>query len=390
MTVLPGSALALTIDNVREHTLGARIPINIDNLTGFIAGNLPAHASTHENGGSDQITVESLHTADTNPGRILTSNGDGTTSFTVVGGSSPLNYTAAPDYGLYGNYTAGVVGKLSMQIGNTASAPGYYSIAFGYGANVTYDWGVAIGAGATITDSYGVAVGYATTAKTGVAIGRGSSAQSDNIAIGYYASANTLYNNAIGIGNYSAVGSINGVALGANATIGAYSAHGVAIGSQATVSTSASYGVALGRNAQAQSKGVVALGAWAGYGASGTKIVVVGYSATASTGVGGVAVGYRAGAPAGAVAVGYSAEATLNSVAIGNNADCTGAYGTRIAIGPGIVNTTSGSIKIGLANTAGNYIQMGDFTPAAGIYAGTHYILVTLNGATYRILLNAV
>ena len=127
--------------------------------------------------------------------------------------------------------------------------------------------------------------------------------------------------------------------------------------------------------------------------------IAIGNSAQA--GGSGIAVGYYAEAGSEGVAHGYSAHATGGqSISIGGGSYATaagavalgaGAYATAssaVAIGVGVQNAAPDSIRIGWGNGAGDYMQMADFTPAAGTPTATHTIPVTLNGATYKVLLS--
>ena len=138
----------------------------------------------------------------------------------------------------------------------------------------------------------------------------------------------------------------------------------------ANAGASDAYAVLLGNGAYADGGSVIAIGA---YAHGGYTSVAIGYAADGS-GDHGVALGHGSYATAdSAVAIGPAANATASKA---------------VAIGTLVQNPAANSVRIGWGNAAGDYMHMGDFTPTAATPTATHTIPVTLNGATYRILLS--
>ena len=116
----------------------------------------------------------------------------------------------------------------------------------------------------------------------------------------------------------------------------------------------------------------------------------------------GIALGSYATAAYQGIALGYGAEASGDhGISIGDGSNATAengvalgaaAYATAsraVAIGAHVNNPVANSVRIGWGNGAGDYMHMADFTPTAETPTATHTIPVTLNGATYRILLSS-
>jgi len=87
------------------------------------------------------------------------------------------------------------------------------------------------------------------------------------------------------------------------------------------------------------------------------------------------------------VAVGpYAVADSVEGLAVGYKAEA--GADRAVAIGPQVSNQSASSFRLGWGNAAGEYMHMGDFSPNAGTPAASHFIPVTLNGATYKILLS--
>lgn len=261
MTALPGAAAAITIDNTREVVPGSRLVVNIDNLATALAGNLPAHATTHQNGGSDQISVagltgllataqtpvahaathsygntdtinvENLATANMNVGYVLRSDGDGTLSFVAPGGGS-------------GAVTYDVTYTHSL-ISTNATAGADYSINLGYGASNTAAHTISIGEGTVAASIYDVIVGYGAYS--------GNTPGGYNVIVGWFAQAKT---NSVALGKQAnSLSGASGVAVGTLSQVAGD--YGVSVG---TASNSTTNAIAVGHSANASAANSVAIG----------------------------------------------------------------------------------------------------------------------------------
>ena len=135
---------------------------------------------------------------------------------------------------------------------------------------------------------------------------------------------------------------------------------------------SGAYAVAVGNQAAAP-EACVAIGTYAGVD-GGTQSVAIGDHAWIE-GAKAVAVGgYTFVQSEGGVALGYGAQSGAAKA---------------VALGPGVNNGSRQTRCASAGATApGDYMHMGSFTPSAATPTATHTIPVTLNGATYKILLS--
>lgn len=309
-------------------------------------------------------------------------------------------------------YSAMALGEDSYALGSGAKATGLRSFAFGSvglddGGNPTIipttasaDYTVAIGMGAQAT------------AKGGLALGIGSSAQGlYSNAFGYYSTTGAGANYATALGFRSNATGINSGTLGSYATAaGSYS---LALGYFAESSSGASYSTALGYFAQADGLSSIAIGnrAWAigqysvaagdsaktqanyaaAFGrmakAKGLNSVAVGYNAQVTTaGSGASAFGQNAAArAANSTAVGYGAQVSATGTdasAFGKSAIANGPSST--AIGIGSTTGSGGTNASAFGNTAAanglSSLALGTNTTAGGSYSTAIGYLATAAG----------
>ena len=270
-------------------------------------------------------------------GEVLTNTATGENSLST-GGAKPA---VADDAFAVGAVASADTASMAIGIGSSASGQG---MAVGQKAKALKEVSFAIGQGARSDASYSSAIGTMATASAerAIQIGQGTNSEANTLSVGLD-----------GTNNYKLLGSdgkipaerlpFEGDVLTNTATgSGSFSTGGAvpvsgeaaaAIGVDATAKTAA---IAIGMQAHAEDDSVVL-----GKGASTSELGGVAIGEAASAGKLGVAVGFETAAAVGAIAIGGSSEASATNA---------------IQLGAGS-NSEAGTLSVGLQN--GNYKLLG-------------------------------
>ena len=277
-----------------------------------------------------------LPASDGSSGQFLKTDGSGNLSFAAAGGGADL-YVANPVSAT--NPTA--AGDNAVGIGDGADATGNDSIAIGTGTIAGLD-SVAIGlnaASGTTTGSYNTSIGrsaaiYLTTGSNNTAVGRsalqGSNLDkvtgSGNAAIGYGAGSKNYSGNN---NTYFGTDAGNAITSGSSNTFIGHNADGAATTSQQT---------ALGYQAQTAGAEAIAIGN-SRAGGIGTFAAQIGTNSSSYGAIGN-----------GGFAIGYLSKTTTNGYAFGKSLVSSGSL--SIALGSDATSSATRSISLGSSNTA--------------------------------------
>ena len=196
----------------------------------IVGGVTPAaHAPSHSDGGTDEITVENLATISVDTGQVLKPDGSGGLVFGAAGGGATL-YDATHTTSL--RSTNASVGALTaVALGSSASAGGLDSVAVGRNSNAGFDKAVAIGKHARAGANQAVVIGGGITANStyvdtgatrAIAIGYYAQVRANalnSIALGYAATVRVGHTASIGIGKSVDIQGSNAIGIGANVNV---------------------------------------------------------------------------------------------------------------------------------------------------------------------------
>lgn len=242
---------ALIAAHHTTHENGGSDEISVAGLSGLLAdGQTPlAHATSHKSGGSDSIKLDELAA----PTDVTTLNAsasrhgllrklDGVTTHFLRGDGS---WSIPAPYQLYvenpfSPTTPVATGNNGVSIGSGASSgnggggPYWDGIAIGTGAGAPFERGVAIGYGAYAAGNYAVAIGPNNTSSSAVASSLCA------IAIGSNSSASGSYS--LAIGNTAAASGANSVAFTGGTASGVFSFAGPGNSNTAAFAYSSAFG----------------------------------------------------------------------------------------------------------------------------------------------------
>ena len=308
-TTAPSIAIGNSAEATAANTLsiGSSAKANYDNDTALgtsaVASNVDATAVGYNAQASEEDTTAVGDTASasgkgaTSLGFTAAASAEGSTAigmnsvankqYSVAVGNA-ANATGDNAIAVGGSYTV-ASGNLSIAIGTNVTASALYAISIGSGSTAAGEGSTVLGTDAIASGKYSTAIGYNANTNKGdtgyenaTAVGKGTLAQTQSVALGSGATANETNTMALGYG--ARTDYVNSIALGSGAA--ANKADSIALGTGATTNNVNS--IALGNGSAANNDNSVAIGTNSVTSAANTadtekKITIVSSSGVSST-----------------------------------------------------------------------------------------------------------